>query len=417
MTTIINLMSYHETIDTNNIGPVLEILKQDIANSDRDLVVLMLSEYEPFHFYPTMLATVNFAAELNKRLTFLLDWQFKKIESLWLPHANIRYINFFLVWQWHRYPINNRSWNQQADHAMLLTGGLERINRIGLLAEAYKTNFIKNLYFTIPYPSELLSKNVRDMIKMWDIDDPDTFFQYCIENKISGSTFDSNNRAGWSESKDGDLIVNIFCNTRLSIISETAYPHNIESFISEKIWMAIINNHPFILVGHQGCCAALQSLGIQTIDHLLPVTDTDGEMCIDKVNAAIKNAEWLMNNRQHDEEIEKILFHNFGIIKKLRQESLNIIDDLSTSLSIPHQELFTAIINNATHYSAEVKKIRSILRNDRKTRWCIFYENIKDTSWPSCETPDDLDQLPGWIQDEIKNVFGWQDEIIVRKLA
>jgi hypothetical protein len=86
-------------------------------------------------------------------------------------------------------------------------------------------------------------------------------------------------------------------------------------------------------------------------------------------------------------------------------------------LSIPDQELFTAITNNTIFYAAETKKINSILRNDRKIRWCIFYQNIKDTSWPSCESPDDLDQLPGWIQDEIKNVFEWQDEVIVRKLA
>lgn len=417
MTTIINLMSYHETIDTDNIGPVLEILKQDIANSDRDLVVLMLSEYESFHFYPTMLATVNFAAELGKRLTFVLDWQFKKIESLWLPHANIRYVNYFIVWQCHRYPINNHCWNRQSDKAMLLTGGLDRINRIGLLAESYKTDFIKNLCFTIPYLDELTGQNVRNMIKMWDINDPDAFFQYCIKNKTTGLTVNSAIRVGQDQPKDHDMIVNIFRNTRFSIVSETAYANNSAAFITEKTWMAILNHHPFILVGNPGSCAALKSLGIQSIDHLLPVTDTDGEMCIDKVNTAIKNADWLVNNRQHDDEIEKIVLHNFGIIKKLHQESLDSINDISTSLSIPPQELFTAIINNTMHYVSERAKIGSILRNDRKIRWCSFYENIKDPSWPICETPDDLDQLPEWIQDEIKNVFGWQDEIIVRKMA
>jgi len=413
MTTILNLMPYHETMDNNNISSVLEILKQDIANSDFNVVALVLSEYEPMYFYPIMLATVNFAAELGKRLTFLLDWQFKKTESLWLPHANIRYINFFLVWQWHRYPINNHHWHRQADHAMLLTGGLERINRIGLLAEAYKTNFIKNLYFTIPYPGELTSKNVRHMIKMWDIDDPDAFFQYCMENKISGSTFDSNNRAGWSESKDSDLILNMFGNTRFSIVSETAFSNNPVSFITEKTWMAIINHHPFILVGHRGSCAALQSLGIKLINHLLPITDTDEHMCIDKVNTAIKNAEWLINNRQHDDEIEKIVLHNFDTVIKLYQDSLDVINDLSTLLSMPHLALFTAINNNAIHYSLESEKIRSILK--RNAEWCIFYENIKDPSWPICKTPDDLNQLPDSIQKEIKNSVSWQDEFLVKK--
>jgi hypothetical protein len=420
MTTIINLSPYHETIDTNNIDPVLEILKEDMALADRDLVCLLLSEYETNKFYPIMLATINFAAELGKKITFVLDWQYKKIQSLWLPHADIRYVNYFIAWWWNRYPINNHSWNCRADNAMLLTGGLERINRIGLLAQAYKTNFIKNLSFTIPYLNELTSQSVRDMVKMWDISDPDEFFQYCIKHKTTGLAVDStftSGMLGQNEPTDSDMIVNMFSNTRFSIVSETAYAHIRHPFITEKTWMAIINHHPFILSGHKGCYAALQSLGIKSIDHLLPVTDTDGEMCIDKVNAAIKNAEWLVNNRQHDEEIERIVLHNFDTVKKLYQESLDVINDLSTLLSIPDQELFTAIINNTIFYAAETKKINSILRNDRKTQWCIFYQNIKDHSWPSCESPDDLDQLPGWIQDEIKNVFGWQDEIIVRKLA
>ena len=405
MTTIINLSPYHETIDTNNIDPVLEILKEDMALADRDLVCLLLSEYETNKFYPIMLATINFAAELGKKITFVLDWQYKKIESLWLPHANIKYINFFLLFASHRNLVSNRKWNCAADKGMLLTGGLGRLNRTGLLAEAYKTDFIKNLYFSIPYLNELTSGDVKNITKIWDVDF-DNFVTYCTENRINGSNFDSNKlRVCHDIPKDSDLIVNTFSNTRFSIVSETAFSNNPVSFITEKTWMSIINHHPFILVGHQGSCAALQSLGIQTIDHLLPVTNTDGEMCINKVNAAIKNAEWLANNRQHDDQIEKIVLHNFNIVKKLHQESLDVIDNLSQELVIPQSQLFEEIINNFMLSDQKITEINTVFRENEK--WCIFYENIKDPSWPICKTSKDLDKLPSWIQEEIKNIFGY----------
>lgn len=409
MTTIINLMPYHETVDTNNINPVLEILKNDIARADRELVCLMLSEYEPNRFYPIMLATINFAVELGKKITFVLDWQYKKIQSLWLPHADIRYINFFLLFAQHRYPVNDPEWNHNSDKAMLLTGGLGRINRIGLLAESYKTNFIKNLYFSIPYTNELDSDEVGNIIKLWDVE-PHSFIQYCIENRISGSTFNSAKlRVCHDMPKDSDLIRSTFSNTRFSIVSETAVDSHCEPFITEKTWQAILNFHPFILVGHRHSLATLQSEGIQLIDHLLPFTDTDGEMCVDKVNAAIKNAEWLQNHQEHDKEIEKILLHNFNTVTRLHQESMNVINDVSTVLLIPTEQLFTEIINNFILSDEKIVEINSVLAEDRKkVNWHNFYENIKDPSWPTCETPDDLDKLPNWLQDEIKNVFGWK---------
>lgn len=409
MTTIINLMPYHETVDTNNINPVLEILKKDIAIADRDLVCLMLSEYEPNRFYPVMLAAVNFAAELDKKITFVLDWQYKKIQSLWLPHADIRYINFFLLFARHRYPVNNQEWNHTSDKAMLLTGGLGRINRIGLLAEAYKTDFIKNLYFSIPYTNELVSVEVENIIKLWDVE-PHSFIQYCTENRISGSTFDSDKlRVCHDIPKDKDLISCTFSNTRFSIVSETAVDSHCEPFITEKTWQAILNFHPFILVGHQCSLAILQLEGIKLIDHLLPFTDTDGKMCISKVNAAIKNAEWLQNNREHDKEIEKILLHNFNTVADLHQESLDVIDNLSLQLSILPGELFTEIINNFVRSDNKIVEIVDMLAKDaKKVNWHNFYKNIKDPDWPSCESPSDIVKLPNWIQEEIQNVFGWK---------
>lgn len=408
MTTIINLMPYHETVDTNCINPVLEILKKDIARADRDLVCLMLSEYEPNRFYPVMLAAVNFAAELDKKITFVLDWQYKKIQSLWVPHADIRYINFFLLFAWHRYPANNSNWNHMSNKAMLLTGGLGRINRIGLLAQAYKTDFIKNLYFSIPYLDELISDDVKNIVKLWDVD-LNRFVQYCTENRITGSTFDSTRlRVCHDMPKDNELIGRTFSNTRFSIVSETAVDSHREPFVTEKTWQAILNFHPFILVGHQYSLATLQSQGIKLIDHLLPFTDTDGKMGINKVNAAIKNAQWLQNNREHDKEIEKIVLHNFNTVTDLHQGSLDVIDDLSLQLSIPTGQLFTEIINNFVRSDKKIVEITTVLAEDtKKVNWCNFYKNIKDPNWPPCESPSDIAKLPIWIQEEIKNVYGW----------
>jgi len=48
--------------------------------------------------------------------------------------------------------------------------------------------------------------------------------------------------------------------------------------------------------------------------------------------------------------------------------------------------------------------------------WKKSYSNVKDPSWPDCNTPEEFVNLPTWIQEECHNQFHmslkiWQDEI------
>jgi hypothetical protein len=38
--------------------------------------------------------------------------------------------------------------------------------------------------------------------------------------------------------------------------------------------------------------------------------------------------------------------------------------------------------------------------------WSNFYRNIRDPSWPQCDSVSEFDQLPGYIKEEINNVRG-----------
>ena len=84
---------------------------------------------------------------------------------------------------------------------------------------------------------------------------------------------------------------------------------------------------------------------------------------------------------------------------------MDVIDNLSQELVIPQSQLFEEIINNFMLSDQKITEINTVFRENEK--WCIFYENIKDPSWPICKTSKDLDKLPSWIQEEIKNIFGY----------
>ena len=47
-----------------------------------------------------------------------------------------------------------------------------------------------------------------------------------------------------------------------------------------------------------------------------------------------------------------------------------------------------------------------------KLNWYGFYSPVRDPSWPSASlNPDDFWTLPGWIQQELKNDFGYQPKL------
>jgi organic radical activating enzyme len=55
-------------------------------------------------------------------------------------------------------------------------------------------------------------------------------------------------------------------------------------------------------------------------------------------------------------------------------------------------------------------------RDSNHTVWRHCYNNVRDPSWPDCNTPDEFALLPEWIQHECRTVFNvdpdiWNDEI------
>jgi hypothetical protein len=43
----------------------------------------------------------------------------------------------------------------------------------------------------------------------------------------------------------------------------------------------------------------------------------------------------------------------------------------------------------------------------QKTAWQIFYENVKDQSWPNCDTEQDFDLLPDHVKQECQHTHGY----------
>jgi len=87
---------------------------------------------------------------------------------------------------------------------------------------------------------------------------------------------------------------------------------------------------------------------------------------------------------QHSEELLTKLAHNYGLALENIQEHL-----LEPWLR-----------------EAEWKKF-DVCTVDANTVWQAFYNNIKDSGWPRCDTQAEFELLPDWIQDEIVTVH-WQ---------
>ena len=47
------------------------------------------------------------------------------------------------------------------------------------------------------------------------------------------------------------------------------------------------------------------------------------------------------------------------------------------------------------------------------TNWQLFYNRVRDSSWPECQTEEEFKLLPVWIQQELVTVFGYQPQTLI----
>lgn len=209
---------------------------------------------------------------------------------------------------------------------LYIVGKSHKRHRISLLYKLYKSGLLKfaKWSFRIDHP-EL----TRDCIN--DIDDSE--YQSFIENTIQDLDIDKNDPI-FKPDNNGMLShpvdIDLYKNTSFSLISETHCSTKFTSFITEKTWRAILNNHIFVIPSYVTNLELLEDIGIDTFQYALK--HKKEEFTLDKtvdeiVDMTVENVRYLLQSiGVYEERLIASIKQNKIMLLKRIEHFRNIID-------------------------------------------------------------------------------------------
>jgi hypothetical protein len=111
--------------------------------------------------------------------------------------------------------------------------------------------------------------------------------------------------------------------TKFRLISET-YINSARPWITEKTWITILNQQPFLIAGDVGTCQKLKSFGYKTFDAALCCEYDNIVDWTQRKTALLKNVEhWLDSDYNFSADVE----HNYNTLIQQVQDNLTNWND------------------------------------------------------------------------------------------
>jgi hypothetical protein len=289
--------------------------------------------------------------------------------------SNCTFIDFcLLLARYHgaRQLINDQ-WQPDNKKFLFLMGKAYKPHRIGLLHRFYKQGMLTadraiwslhkgtSAETVKKHAPDATAAEIQDMLDNYK-QSPDEVSP--INNHYLGFPFDHT----------------LYKNTNLSVVSETLtrVPQN-----TEKIYRAMINNHPFVIAGATGHSRYLKDMGFETFDRFFAVPDYDS---ITDLNSRL---DAVVTNVKHFDS-------SFGQIPFLIEKNIQRLNELAS------------YYNDNIDQALDTDSWQDFLFQDNNPyclTWQYYYQTIKDPSWPECATMADCANLPQQIKQELSTVF------------
>lgn len=257
-----------------------------------------------------------------KHLILLLDecleeynLQFDGVTIDYIPYCELKtYNRTFNAGHPH-----NTYYAYETKKALFLVGKPNRKNRIRLLYNFYKLHLMNKLVWSFhnhdfdlqPFlPSGLtdneINKFISDTIRVAD----EIIFRGNGSMFYDGFPYD----------------IKLYTNSALSIVSETECDDgHMTHRYTEKIYRAIVNNHPFVVAGDVNYLQGLRKKGYKTFDNYLLLdydTILDVEERLERITLNVENFLNSLDDKTFIQSIQQDVNHNFCLLKK-RMKKVN----------------------------------------------------------------------------------------------
>tara|TARA_R110000868_G_scaffold102091_1_gene281075 strand:- start:18390 stop:19568 length:1179 start_codon:yes stop_codon:yes gene_type:complete len=223
-----------------------------------------------------------------------------------------------------------KPWNSNTGRFFFPGGFPARPKRIGMLSKFYDEGMLKNAEWSFFPPwTEDDKKWCRNYLKKYTDNNYKKFLKYCTRelDPVYKQIYQYSNMSGINLAKNkvfdqswwsvvGYLDNKIYNNTSLSVINEG--PGNDLRFLTEKLWLAIFNKHPFILLDSPERFQYCKDIGLRMFEDYVKVKDygyiEDPE---EQMNAVIENTKYFLENLQTNKDrIQEDITHNHKVFYK-----------------------------------------------------------------------------------------------------
>lgn len=303
-------------------GVDAEILARDLVTTCRDRSASMVIGtvfWEKHTFiedqHPGLKYLVQELKANGIETLLVLDQNYSRFDLRWLDIVDVVYINYALwrCYDWFvRRPINDRNsqWNPKASRMLFLTGKPNKSNRFRLLWKFYRAGLLdqadwsffpggtprQNLYELVP---EETHEKLDEIIKTLTNDPGDTAIEY---------------RGDSLHSLGVPLDAGLFAHARFRVISETDTEYNTRfpyPWISEKTWITVFNNLPWIMAGEPNTCRYLRQRNFDTFEWAAGI-DYDQESNTERrMDLVVDTARVWLNSDLSKEAIAQAVSNNF----------------------------------------------------------------------------------------------------------
>ena len=281
----------------------------------------------------------------------------------------------------------NKIWNPSTNQFLFLTGKPNSVHRVGLLKKFLDQTLEKNCIWSF-FVNEKTYKSTQAIIGLSD----DQFAEFVKKYSRSPDHVAPLNIGNSMHYGGFPYDHTLYEQTSFRVISESEFV-GVGNHITEKSWVTIANHHPFIMAGNLGGLARLRAMDIQTFERYQDIPDYDTiDNYSSRLDAIVHNAKiWLETIEKHQKEIQNDIEHNIKVYHSVVKRNESVLAEFCSKIGIDVPTIY-----------------RSGLFSDIvDMQWLLFYNKIKDSSWPDCLIESNFCQLPNDIKKEVIDVFGY----------
>lgn len=335
----------------------------------------------------------------DRKFIMVLNTHYKKYDYQF--PFDVVYLDFFILRTWFETSVTqkscgfNRTWSSDKDKFLFLFGKLEKPHRIRLLYKLHEQGLLDACIWSLRAPkSQSVYRTARELLPELSNGEFDKFIKTHEREADEITTVEGSNFNYGGFPYDKSLFADTLFRLSPECYIERERIKDTVPWITEKTWITILNNQPFIIPGEVGTLKYLRDMGFKTFNDYLPISDYDNIIDVDeKLDACVTNVAYCLNN--HDIEKEKIkmdINHNFNRFKELVKINEDVMYKLGERLQLPNIDVY---------------RIIPLCDDVKNEKWAIFYNDIRDVTWPPCLYETDFTALPQEIQDECIDTFGY----------